>query len=87
MMGPDYTQWHGFYEVAHRFYQEFVPQLREVIEHGKESGKGAAARQLEAKLDEVLNSDQHKWFLGKMSAGEMAARRRASEEFKKRYAQ
>ena len=34
MMGPDYTQWHGFYEVAHRFYMEFVPQLREVISEG-----------------------------------------------------
>ena len=46
-----------------------------------------AARQLQAKLDEVLNSDHHKWFIGKMSAGEVAARKAASEQFKKRYAQ
>lgn len=26
MMGPDYTQWHGFYEVAKAFYTEFVPE-------------------------------------------------------------
>ena len=87
MMGPDYTQWHGFFEVAHRFYQEFVPQLREVIAHGRQAGKGQAANRVQAKLTEVLNSDMHKWFLGKMSAGEVAARKRASEEFKKRYAQ
>ena len=87
MMGPDYTQWHGFFEVAHRFYQEFVPQLRELIVHGRESGKAAAANRLQAKLNEVLNSDMHKWFLGKMSPGELAARKKASEEFKKRYAQ
>jgi hypothetical protein len=87
MMGPDYTQWHGFFEVAHRFYQEFVPQLRELIVHGRRSGKAAAVSRLQAKLNEVLNSDQHKWFLGKMSVGELAARKKASEEFKKRYAQ
>jgi predicted heme/steroid binding protein len=26
MMGPDYVQWHGFFEVADRFYNEFVPE-------------------------------------------------------------
>ena len=89
MMGPDYTQWHGFFEVAHRFYMEFIPQLREVITHGRQAGgpKAAAARQLQAKLQEVLDSDYHKWFSGKMSASERAARKRAAEEFKKRYAQ
>ncbi len=87
MMGPDYTQWHGMYEVAHRFYMEYVPELRELIDHNRSGSKAGAARQLAAKLDEVLNSDHHKWFLGKMSAGELAARKAASEEFKKRYAQ
>lgn len=87
MMGPDYTQWHGMYEVAHRFYMEFVPQLREVIAHGRQTGKGAAAAQLAAKLDETLSSDHHKWFIGKMSAGEIAARKAAAEQFKQRYAQ
>jgi len=87
MMGPDYTQWHGMYEVAHRFYMEFVPQLREVIAHGRQTGKSAAAAQVAAKLEETLNSDHHKWFLGKMSAGELAARKAAAEQFKQRYAQ
>ncbi|MHC4745064.1 MAG: multiheme c-type cytochrome, partial [Planctomycetota bacterium] len=31
MMGPDYTQWHGFYEVAHRFYIEFIPQAEHLM--------------------------------------------------------
>ena len=89
MMGPNYTQWHGFYEVAHRFYMEFVPQMRELIHEGEraDGSKAAAARRLNARLDEVLNSEQHRWFLGKMSPGELAARKAASEEFKKRYAQ
>lgn len=86
MMGPDYTQWHGFFEVAERFYSEFVPQLKEVIHRGRTNGKAAEAGRLEAKLNEVLNSEMHKWSLGKLSAGELAARKKASEEFKKRYA-
>jgi len=86
MMGPDYTQWHGFFEIAERFYAEFVPQLRELIDHGRRTGKAADAARIEIRLDEILNSDMHKWFLGRMSAGELAARKRAAEEFKKRYA-
>ncbi len=89
MMAPDYTQWHGFYEVAHRFYMEFVPQLREIIEHGKKKGgrRSAAAHRLEAELERVLQSEEHRWFLGRMSPGERAARKRAAEEFRKRYSQ
>lgn len=45
------------------------------------------ARLLDAKLTEVLNSEQHRWFIGRMSPAEATARKRASEEFKKRYAQ
>ena len=90
MMGPDYTQWHGNYEVAHRFYMEFVPQLREVLRRATRSGnaaKTAAARNVEIELNRVLNSEEHRWFLGKMSPAERAARKKASEEFGKRYAQ
>jgi len=32
MMGPDYVQWHGFYEVTRNFYTEFLPLVREVAE-------------------------------------------------------
>ena len=28
MMGPDYTWWHGFYEVAKHFYFKFIPEAR-----------------------------------------------------------
>jgi predicted heme/steroid binding protein/uncharacterized membrane protein len=31
MMGPDYVQWHGFYEVADRFYNMFVPEAEELL--------------------------------------------------------
>ena len=35
MMGPDYTHWHGTYEVAKRFYSEYIPQLQGLIDAGK----------------------------------------------------
>ncbi len=28
MMGPDYTWWHGIYDVAYNFYFVFLPQAR-----------------------------------------------------------
>jgi hypothetical protein len=28
MMGPDYTWWHGMYEVAKHFYLKFIPEAR-----------------------------------------------------------
>ena len=29
MQGPDYTWWHGIYEVSKHFYEKFIPQLEE----------------------------------------------------------
>jgi len=49
MMGPDYTQWHGFYEVAKTFYTEFLPE---------------AERLLPGVTDEVMKSEYHKWTKG-----------------------
>jgi hypothetical protein len=49
MMGPDYTQWHGFYEVAKTFYTEFIPEAERL-----EPGVTA----------EVMKSDYHKWHGG-----------------------
>jgi hypothetical protein len=49
MMGPDYTQWHGFYEVAKHFYNEFIPEA-EALQPGITA--------------EVMGSDYHKWKKG-----------------------
>jgi hypothetical protein len=53
------------YEVSRNFYHEFIPELEELIEKGKHSKKAetiSAAKKLEQKLDEILKSDNHKWF-------------------------
>ncbi len=86
MMAPDYTHWHGTYDVAKTFYTHYVPELRKLIDKGlKDPAKAAAAGKLAEKLDQVLNSDDHKWFLGKMDPAEAARRKQAAEEFKERY--
>ena len=88
MMGPDITHWHGTYEVARNWYSEFIPELREVIERSKHSGDAAkirGAEALEAKLNEILESKNHQWFLGKMDPEEKAKRDKRRDEFKARY--
>ncbi len=49
MMGPDYTQWHGFYEVAQNFYFHFIPEAEELL-------PGVSAKYLE--------SPMHQWRKG-----------------------
>jgi hydroxylamine dehydrogenase len=49
MMGPDYTQWHGFYEVAKSFYNEFLPEAERLM-------PGITA--------DLLKTDYHKWTAG-----------------------
>ena len=85
MMGPDYTQWHGNFEVADRFYTQFVPEVKELIEHWKRNGKSREAGEVEMILNEILNSEMHQWSIGKMDPEEVARRKEASEEFRKRY--
>jgi cytochrome c553 len=89
MMAPDYTQWHGFFEVAERFYIHFVPEVREACEDRIRQGGDVAkaAKVVLAELDSILNREEHMWFLGKMTGDEKARRKAAAEEFKKRYAQ
>jgi len=31
MMGPDYVQWHGFYEISETFYIELVKEADELM--------------------------------------------------------
>ncbi len=85
MMAPDYTQWHGNFEVAERWYIEMVPEIKEVIAHAKKVGKVKEAREVEAELNKILNSEMHKWYLGKMSAEEVAKRKENSKLYRERY--
>ncbi|MCK5880185.1 MAG: hypothetical protein KAH24_10400, partial [Holophagae bacterium] len=49
--GPDYTWWHGFYEVAQHFYFKFIPEARELNDP-----------QVNAAIDKLLKDDpMHQW--------------------------
>ncbi len=88
MMAPDYTHWHGLYEVAKHWYSKFIPELRELVEVSSRSGDPArveGGRRLAAALDSLLARPEHAWFTGRVSREEAAERKRAQEEFRKRY--
>ena len=74
MMAPDYTQWHGFFEVAERFYIELIPEARHLA-----GGKPEVL----AVIDEVMAMPQHQWKKG--LSKEQAAKVR--EFYKQRYKQ
>ena len=81
MMAPDYTHWHGMYEVAERFYMELIPQAREIIHHAKEEGKADKAKAIEDLLTKILSRTEHKWFEG----GAEADAERIRKAMEKRY--
>lgn len=66
MMGPDYTHWHGMYDVAKNFYTEFIPELEALVEKhllSEEPSQVQQAKRLQEWLNTVLTSDNHKWFV------------------------
>ena len=72
MQGPDYTQWHGFYEVAKHFYSKFIPEAEELAKNSPGAKKV---------IDEVMAMDAHRWKKG-MSKEE---KDKIKEFYKKRY--
>jgi hydroxylamine dehydrogenase len=62
MMAPDYAHWHGMYEVAERFYQQLIPQAREIARHAEETGKSTEAEAVRKVISEILARPEHQWF-------------------------
>ncbi len=77
MMAPDYTHWHGMFEVAERFYMALIPQARELAEQAP-APAGAAVR---AVIDEILDRPEHRWF----DQGAEADAERIRLEMQRRY--
>ncbi len=60
MMGPDYTHWHGMFEVAKCFYTEFLPQVVETA-----AKKGPAMKEkYEGIVAKLMTQDEHLWQKG-----------------------
>ncbi len=79
MMGPDYTHWHGMYEVSKTFYNEFLPLVVETAEEHSH----AMGRKWKARVEELLKSPDHVWTQG-LSPEEAQA---LAAEYKARYNQ
>ncbi len=87
MMAPDYVQWHGLFEVAHRFYIELIPEFEEVLHKAELKGNKKAAEKGKKLLEKILSRPEHAWFTGKEPEEIKRARLKAQQEFKQRYAQ
>lgn len=83
MMAPDYTHWHGMYEVADRFYMELIPQAREHAAEAAAAGQSDGAQAANQVIDTILARPEHQWF--KEGAEEQAAHIRKAME--QRYGQ
>lgn len=83
MMAPDYTHWHGMFEVAERFYMELIPEARELTSEARGHGKAAAAQAVDQVIDGILARSEHAWF-EEGAENEMRAIR---EKMQERYGQ
>ncbi len=81
MMAPDYTHWHGMFEVGERFYMELIPQAREMAQHAITTGHGSQGRVVNAVIDEILARPEHIWF----EEGAEGQAERIREEMARRY--
>lgn len=75
MMGPDYTHWHGMYEVSKHFYSKFLPA---VVEAAKLKSP-EMEKKWKARVAALLAQDEHVWQKG-LSPKEAEALKKYSQD-------
>lgn len=75
MMGPDYTHWHGMYEVSKHFYNKFLPSI---IKAAAEKSP-AMKKKYQQKITKLLQKEEHLWIKG-LSAKEIEELKTMYEE-------
>jgi hydroxylamine dehydrogenase len=75
MMGPDYTHWHGMYEVSKHYYTEFLPA---VVKAAAEKSP-ALGTKYQAMVDQLLTRPEHQWLKG-LSPAEAEMLRKTYEQ-------
>jgi hydroxylamine dehydrogenase len=78
MHAPDWSHWHGMYEVALNFYFHLIPHADKAV---KEKGSAATQQKWNALKSEILNRKEHKWQAG-LPKAEL---RKIVEFYQKRY--
>jgi hydroxylamine dehydrogenase len=81
MMAPDYTHWHGMYEVAERFYMELIPQAYEILDHAEQDGHAESSAAARAVLEDILARPEHAWFRKGADEQMEAIRRQMAERY------
>jgi hypothetical protein len=64
MMAPDYSHWHGMYEMAERFYMSVIPEGPDIARRAAETGRKEQADRANVMIDAILARPEHAWFLG-----------------------
>jgi len=75
MSGPDYAWWHGIYEVAKNFYDEFLPEVKHIA--GNELYEELSKKYLESDI-------RHEWYTKGMSKEQLE---KIQQFYKQRYDQ
>ena len=78
MQGPDYTHWHGMYEVSRHFYSKFLPKVQKLAD---KAGKGAKYKKM---IADLLAKPEHVWT---KTGGNPAKLKAIDAENKARYKQ
>jgi hydroxylamine dehydrogenase len=76
MNGPDYTWWHGMYEVAQHTYFKWIPEMREAVL--KKDGNEKFADEILAKYFKPI--DGHDWYFNGISKDAVDKVRKGFEE-------
>ncbi|MBI4984420.1 MAG: cytochrome C552 [Rhodocyclales bacterium] len=76
MMGPDYTWWHGMYEVAQHTYFKWIPEMRAAVM--KKDGNEKAADEILTKYFKPI--DGHDWYFNGISKDAVEKVRKGFEE-------
>jgi hydroxylamine dehydrogenase len=71
MSGPDYAWWHGIYEVAKKFYSEFLPEVKQVA--GPDLYAALVKKYIEPDV-------RHEWYLKGMSKEQLEKIRKFYQE-------
>ena len=86
MMGPDYTHWHGTYEVAKHFYTKMIPELEELAREARHpTTRKRRRREAWTRRSTKCSTIDHRWYLNKTPPEEKAERKKQQDEFKSRY--
>jgi hydroxylamine dehydrogenase len=75
MSGPDYTWWHGMYEVAQHTYFKWIPELNDVVRK-KDGNEEFAVALLEEHFKPI---EGHDWYFNGMSKDQLETVRKGFE--------